>query len=195
MKPFSESCVQNQDVILKQLQSLCPRPANVLEVGSGTGQHAVFFAQHMAHLNWYTSDRLDYHPGIKLWLDDSQLSNIHYPIELDVQKNSWPDLLVDIIFSANTVHIMGKSEVEDFFYGVGRQLNEGGMFILYGPFNYNGEYTSDSNARFDIWLKQGSEKSCIKDFEWLNELAGQSNMKLLEDIQMPANNKILVWTK
>lgn len=119
MKPFSESCLQNQSVILKQLQYLCPNPANVLEIGSGTGQHAVHFAKHLQHLNWYTSDRTEYHAGIKLWLDESQLKNTHYPIELDVKQKHWTGLAIDIIFSANTAHIMGKTEVEYFFSGVG----------------------------------------------------------------------------
>ena len=195
MKPFSESCVQNQDVILKQLQKLCPHPANVLEIGSGTGQHAVYFARHLPYLNWYTSDQLEYHSGIKLWVDESELSNVHLPIELDVKQESWPDLSIDIIFSANTAHIMSKDEVESFFKGVGSQLNEGSLFILYGPFNYNGQYTSESNARFDIWLKQRNPLSCIKNFEFVNKLAAQADMKLLQDISMPANNKILCWQK
>ncbi|MFK5986760.1 MAG: DUF938 domain-containing protein [Pseudomonadota bacterium] len=195
MKPFSESCVQNQGPILEQLQHLCTEPANVLEIGSGTGQHAVHFAKHLPHLNWYTSDRLEYHPGIKLWLDESQLANTHYPIELDVKQTSWADLSIDIIFSANTAHIMSIAEVEVFFSGVGKQLNNHGLFILYGPFNYNGQYTSASNANFDIWLKQQNPHSCIKDFEYLESLAKQANMDFCQQIDMPANNKILCWKK
>ena len=195
MKPFSESCVQNQAVILKQLQQLCPYPANVLEVGSGTGQHAVYFARHLPHLNWYTSDQLEYHSGIKLWVNESGLYNVHLPVELNVKQQNWPDLSIDIVFSANTAHIMSQAEVESFFHGVGLQLNEGGLFILYGPFNYNGQYTSESNAQFDIWLKQRNSLSCIKDFEFVNKLAAQAGMTLLQDISMPANNKILCWKK
>ncbi len=194
MKPFADSCVQNQDVILEQLQQLCPHPANVLEIGSGTGQHAVYFSMHLQHLNWYTSDRLENHAGIKLWLNESGLSNAYYPVELDVRQKNWTDLSIDIVFSANTVHIMSLSEVEALFNGVGKLLNDSGMLILYGPFNYNG-YTAESNARFDIWLKQQDPKSGIKEFELLNSLAKQSSLVFSEQIDMPVNNKILCWKK
>ncbi|MCU7834254.1 MAG: DUF938 domain-containing protein [gamma proteobacterium symbiont of Taylorina sp.] len=195
MKPFSESCVQNQAVILKQLKLLCPHPANILEIGSGTGQHAVYFSKKMPHLEWYTSDRPENHPAIKLWLDEAQLSNLHYPFELDVKKSNWPELAIDIIFSANTAHIMSKAEVEAFFSRVGSQLQKEGLFILYGPFNYNGQYTAESNARFDLWLKQQNPDSEIKDFEFLNSLAKQSGLEFSQQIDMPANNKILCWKK
>jgi len=195
LKPISESCFQNQDVILKHLQYLCTQPANVLEIGSGTGQHAVYFSRQLTYLNWYTSDRIENHPGIKLWLDESQLSNVYHPFELDVTKSNWPELSIDIVFTANTVHIMGQSEVEDFFRGVGENLNSEGLFIIYGPFNYHGQYTSKSNACFDIWLKQQNPLSCIKDFDWLNTLAKQSGLEFKQDIEMPANNRILCWKK
>jgi cyclopropane fatty-acyl-phospholipid synthase-like methyltransferase len=195
MKPFAESCSQNQQDILTQLKYLCPSPANVLEIGSGTGQHAVYFAKHLSYLNWYTSDCIENHSGIKLWLQESQLNNVHQPIELDVSKDSWPDLLIDIVFSANSIHIMGHTEVEDFFCGVGKQLTKQGLFIIYGPFNYNGAYTSESNAQFDLWLKKQNPKSAIKDFEFLNSLAKNVGLEFVEQIDMPANNKILCWKK
>jgi cyclopropane fatty-acyl-phospholipid synthase-like methyltransferase len=195
LKPYAESCIQNQDVILKQLQTLCPDPASVLEIGSGTGQHAVHFATHLPHLDWYTSDRLENHSAIKLWLDESQLSNAHYPIELDVKQVKWPELAIDIVFSANTAHIMSQLEVESFFSGVGKQLNKNGLFILYGPFNYNGLYTADSNQHFDNWLKQRDPQSGIKDFGFLNSIAEQAGLILNQQIEMPANNKILCWKK
>jgi len=195
LKPFAESCAQNQEVILKQLQILCTKPATVLEIGSGTGQHAVFLAKHLAHLNWHTSDRIENHSGIKQWLDESQLKNVHYPFELDVRHSNWPELSIDIIFTANTVHIMSQSEVKFLFKGVGDKLSSNGLFIIYGPFNYNGEYTSASNAQFDIWLKQQNPNSCIKDFDFLNSLANQSALECINDIEMPANNRILCWKK
>ena len=195
MKPYAESCVQNQDVILKQLQTLCPDPASILEIGSGTGQHAVHFAAHLPHLKWYTSDRLENHPGIKLWLDESLLNNLHYPIDLDVKQGNWPELNIDIVYSANTAHIMSQSEVEYFVKGVGKLLNENGLFILYGPFNYNGLYTSESNQHFDNWLKQRDSQSGIKDFDFLDSIAKQSGLVFNQQIEMPVNNKILCWKK
>ena len=195
MKPIAESCFQNQDVILKQLQLLCTKPGNVLEIGSGTGQHAVFFSRQLQHLNWYTSDRVENHAGIKLWLDESQLSNVHSPFELDVKQSNWPDISIDIVFTANTVHIMSQTEVEFLFSGVGGKLNNEGLFIIYGPFNYHGQYTSQSNAQFDIWLKQQNSKSCIKDFDLINSFASQAGLEFIHDIEMPANNRILCWKK
>jgi hypothetical protein len=195
LKPIAESCFQNQDVILKQLQLLCTDSANVLEIGSGTGQHAAYFSRQLNHLNWYTSDRLENHPGIKLWLDESQLPNVYHPFELDVVQSNWPELSIDIVFTANTVHIMSLTEVEALFKGVGQNLNKGGLFIIYGPFNYHGQYTSQSNAQFDIWLKQGNENSGIKDVDFLNSLAKQSALEFIHDIEMPANNKMLCWKK
>jgi cyclopropane fatty-acyl-phospholipid synthase-like methyltransferase len=195
LKPFSESCFQNQKPILKHLQQLCSHPANVLEIGSGTGQHAVYFAGQLPHLNWYTSDRIEHHSDIKLWLDEALLSNAHYPVELDVRQTIWPDLEVDIVFSANTAHIMSTIEVQAFFIGVGKQLKNKGLFILYGPFNYNGQYTAQSNANFDLWLKKRDPESSIKDFEFLNSLARQSGLELFQQINMPANNQILCWKK
>ena len=115
---------------------------------------------------------------------------------MDVKQNQWPDdLAIDIVFSANTAHIMSKVEVEAFFSGVGRQLTLNGIFILYGPFNYNGHYSAESNARFDIWLKQRDPNSCIKDFEFLNFIAAQAGLEFLQKIDMPANNQILCWQK
>jgi len=195
LKAFSESCVQNQAVILEQLQRLCPNPASVLEIGSGTGQHAVYFSRHLPHLKWYTSDRPENHPAIIEWLEYAQLSNTHFPIDLDVKYTDWSDLAFDFIFSANTAHIMSRIEVENFIYGVGRQLQNNGFFILYGPFNYNGQYSADSNAQFDRWLKQANPESAIKDFEFLNSLAEQASLVFSEKIDMPANNQILRWKK
>jgi cyclopropane fatty-acyl-phospholipid synthase-like methyltransferase len=167
----------------------------VLEVGSGTGQHAVYFARKMPHLSWYTSDRQEYHDGIRQWLREAALPNTPDPLLLDVSQPRWPPLPVDALFSANTTHIMHWQEVEALFDGIGRMLPAGGLFVLYGPFNYRGAYTSDSNARFDAWLKERDPESGIRDFEALNGLAGQAGMTLQQDYEMPANNRILCWRK
>ncbi|MGB0848311.1 MAG: DUF938 domain-containing protein [Thiolinea sp.] len=195
MKPYSESCVQNRDAILSVIQPLLAERKAVLEIGSGTGQHAVYFGAAMPHLNWHTSDQAVYHEGIRLWLEEAQLSNVHMPLTLDVQQANWPPLNVDAVFTANTFHIMSEAMVADCIAGVGKLLATGGLFIVYGPFNYQGEYTSASNASFDQWLVMQNPESAIRDFEKVNRLAEEAGMALQEDYAMPANNRILCWCK
>ncbi len=195
MKPFAESCEQNKHVILEVLKKTFVAPGKVLEIGSGTGQHAVFFAEQLPHLQWHTSERAEHLSGIQLWLDDSQLDNVYAPFELDVTTTVWPDTDFDYVFTANTFHIMHWHMVEKTFNGIGRVLSRHGRFAVYGPFNYNGGYTSDSNARFDDWLKSRDPESAIRHFEKCNELAETNGMRLIDDHEMPANNRILVWEK
>jgi len=193
MKPFAESCAENQQSILEILRLEFSDAHRVLEIGSGTGQHAVFFAQALPYLSWQTSDRTENHPGIKAWLDDEGPENALFPLTLDVSENNWPAREFDGIFSANTVHIMGWPEVESMFAGIGQVLLPGGRFCLYGPFNYDGEYTSESNANFDRWLKERDPKSGIRDVGELNRLAEKAGLQLVKDYEMPVNNRILVW--
>ena len=196
MKQYSQSCVQNQVPILNIIKPLLTNVTTVLEVGSGTGQHAVYFAQHLPHLIWQSSDQDQYLNSINSWIDDAKLDNTPIAIPLDVTNTgTLPSIEVDAIFSANTTHIMSWEMVVDFFQGVGKMLNLGGMFILYGPFNYNGEYTSQSNANFDLWLKDRDQNSAIRDFEALNKLAAEARLILVNDYEMPANNRILYWKK
>jgi cyclopropane fatty-acyl-phospholipid synthase-like methyltransferase len=195
MKPYSESCEQNSEPILKVLQTHLSDRKKVLEIGSGTGQHAIYFASQLPHLVWLTSDLSSTHAGINAWLDEVNLPNIQRPLDLDVTLKEWPTTDIDAVFSANTAHIISWPAVVTMFAGVDRVLKHGGIFCLYGPFNYEGEYTSDSNARFDLWLKSRDPNSAIRHFEAVNQLANSHGMTLLNDHQMPANNRILVWQK
>jgi cyclopropane fatty-acyl-phospholipid synthase-like methyltransferase len=195
MKPFSESCEQNKQPILEILRKEFANAQRVLEIGSGTGQHAVYFAAEFPHLTWQTSDVAEYHPGILAWQADAKLKNIQSPLILNVAENSWPDTQYDAVFSANTVHIMGWPEVEAMFAGIGSILELKGRFCLYGPFNYGGKFTSESNARFDQWLKARDPRSGVRNFEDLDCLANAAGMRLAQDYAMPANNRILVWLK
>ena len=194
MKPFSEACEENKRPILDVLQRLFADVQQVLEVGSGTGQHAVYFAEALPHLFWQTSDRDENHPGIRAWLEDSELANTGPPISLNV-TGPWPDQTFDGIFSANTTHIMSWPQVEQFFKGVGEVLQPGGCFVLYGPFNFGGRYTSDSNRNFDQWLQDRDPLSGIRNFEDLDRLASEQGLNFQEDIEMPVNNRILIWRK
>ncbi|MES9894254.1 MAG: DUF938 domain-containing protein [Candidatus Thiodiazotropha endolucinida] len=192
MKPYSEACDENKGPILEVLLRLYRDVQTVLEIGSGTGQHAVHFATAMPHLTWQTSDMEENHPGIRAWLREAALPNVRNPIGLDVSR-AWPAGEYDAIFSANTTHIMSWPEVELMFQGVGQVLKRGGCFALYGPFNFQGGYTSESNQRFDQWLKSRDPLSGIRDFEMLDELAASNHLIFSEDVEMPVNNRILVW--
>jgi len=195
MKPFAESCEQNKRPILAVLREEFADTREVLEIGSGTGQHAVFFARELPHLQWQTSDRIENHPGILAWMADAGGDNLHLPLALDVARDPWPRHRYDGVFSANTVHIMGWEEVERMFEGIGRVLAPGGRFCLYGPFNRDGRFTSESNARFDAWLKQRDPKSGVRDRDELDELARRQGLRRVADHAMPANNRILVWRR
>ena len=195
MKPFAESSEQNKLPIYTALKKHLHNVKTVLEIGSGTGQHAVYFAEQFPNLTWITSDQAEYHNGIKMWLDEAPLKNVQGPLLLDVNQKEWPLEQADAIFSANTVHIMDWPSVEKMFNGIGKVLQKNSYFFLYGPFNYNGNFSSESNARFDMWLKQRNPLSGVRDFEALNNLAEKEGLVLKEDNEMPANNRVLVWKK
>ncbi len=194
MKPYSEACDENKKPILAVLERLFAESHKVLEIGSGTGQHAVYFGAAMHHLVWQTSDRPENHVGILAWLDEAGLPNVREPLLLDV-GGQWPEERFDGVFSANTTHIMSWPEVEQMFQGIGRVLESGGCFALYGPFNFGGRYTSDSNKRFDHWLKVRDPASGVRNFEDLDDLARLNHLTFVEDVPMPVNNRILVWSR
>jgi cyclopropane fatty-acyl-phospholipid synthase-like methyltransferase len=194
-KPHSPSCERNQGPILDVLREHFRDRKQALEIGSGTGQHAVFFAAAMPWLIWQTSDVAENLPGIQLWLDEAALPNVRSPIELDV-RGPWPKGSYDAVFSANTLHIMSWREVELLFAALAGVMASDATLAVYGPFNYDGRFTSDSNASFDVWLKERySSASGIRDFEAVNALAESIGLKLVADHAMPANNRTLVWRR
>jgi cyclopropane fatty-acyl-phospholipid synthase-like methyltransferase len=194
-RPFSQSCVNNREPILAVLQRHLPGRNKLLEIGSGTGQHAVYFAPQFPELHWQTSDLEENHAAIRVWLRDYPYTNIAEPLALDVTVDPWPVLAVDAIFTANTLHIMSWQQAQQCLIGAGSVLQAGGVLIVYGPFNYEGRYTSDSNARFDQWLKAQAPWRAIRDFEAVCECAQSAGLELLEDNAMPANNRCLVFVK
>jgi len=191
-KPHSPSCDRNREPILAVLRDHLEDRSRVLEIGSGTGQHAVFFAGALPHLAWQASDRRDSLPGIRAWLDEAALPNTPAPMEFDV-NGAWPRAVFDAVFSANTLHIMSRVEVEKLFAGLGGILAEDATLVIYGPFNYGGQFTSESNAQFDVWLKERGMHQGIRDFETVDALARTVGLQLIEDRAMPANNRCLVW--
>jgi SAM-dependent methyltransferase len=193
-KPYSDACERNREPILEVLREHFADRRLVLEVGSGTGQHAVHFAAALPHLTWQTSDLAPSLPGIRLWLEESALPNLPPPIALDA-TGPWPNTRFDAVFTANTLHIMSWPEVRALFASLPTVLAADAALAVYGPFNYNGRFTSASNASFDEWLKQRSAHSGIRDFAAVDELARSIGFALVEDRPMPANNRTLVWRR
>ena len=177
------------------LREFFDRPGSILEIGGGTGQHAVHFARALPHLVWQPTDLPENLPGMRLWFADANLPNLTPPLELDVCRDPWPVARADGAFSANTAHIMAWTAVECLFRGVGRVLEPGGAFCLYGPFSYGGQHTSPSNTEFDRWLRQRDPASGVRDFDDLDRLARANGLRLLRDCPMPVNNRTLVWVK
>ncbi len=194
-RPFSEACEQNKAVILDVLRAELPATGAVLEIGSGTGQHAVYFAGALPALRWIASDVPAHHAGIRAWMDACARENLEGPLALDVRQPHWPVREVAAVFSANTAHIMDWPAVQAMVAGVGRILPAGGVFCLYGPFNYGGAYTSQSNAQFDAWLRARDPASGVRDFEAVDALAREAGLGLRADHAMPANNRTLVWRR
>jgi cyclopropane fatty-acyl-phospholipid synthase-like methyltransferase len=193
--PFSQACVNNQPFILNHLQRLLTDRQTILEIGSGTGQHAVYFSHHLPTITWQTSDLAMNHAGIQSWLDTADHRHCLSPLTIDVALPYWADTTYDIVFTANTLHIMSWRHVELFFKHVTTVLADSGLCIIYGPFNYNGKHTSDSNAHFDQHLQSLGQGSGIRDIEKIRILAANNGLQFLEDQAMPANNRLLVFQK
>lgn len=194
MMLFNQAAENNKQVILEKLTPLFSRSANVLEIGSGTGQHAVYFASKLTHLHWHTSDLIDNHNSINAYIAESGLCNINPPFEFDVEKSDWPNLSIDAAYSANTAHIMQPHQVERMMQLVAQNLLCGGVFCQYGPFKVGGQFTSESNASFDASLRAQGYGG-YRDIEQLQDWCQEAGLKLDATISMPANNFLLVWRK
>lgn len=193
-KPYSQACENNKQPIFEVLEQVLAHSKQLLEIGSGTGQHAIHFAKQLPHLTWQTSDVATNHAGINQWLAQEQLSNLKSPLTLDLNQ-PWPIAQVDSIYTANTLHIVSWPLVERFFDGVAKHLASNGTLCIYGPFNYQGNYTSQSNANFDLWLQSRDPNSGIRDIEKIEQLATNAGLSLINDCAMPANNRLLVFKR
>lgn len=193
--PFSQACENNKAFILEVLRDVFADRLGVLEIGAGTGQHATYLAERMPWLNWQPTDLpqnlLVLHPRCAAYGGDNLLPEV----ALDVCDDPWPVAIPDAVFSANSLHIMPFSAVQNLFGMLGRAAPEGCVLAVYGPFNYRGTYTSESNARFDQWLAQQNPESAIRHFESVDELARAAGFTLRSDNEMPANNRLLVWQR
>ena len=193
--PFSSAVERNRQPILDHLRVLIPENGSVLEIGSGTGQHAVFFTQEMPGLLWQPTDREENLAALEARFSEQGNENILPPLKLDVIRDPWPDYYYDAAFSANTAHIMPWEAVVSMFTGVASRLDTNARFCLYGPFNVNNRFTSQSNAHFDARLRAEDSKMGIRDLTIIESLAGLHQMPLEQKIAMPANNSMLVFKK
>lgn len=194
-KPFSQACENNKEPILEIIRQVFANTTHVLEIGSGTGQHACYFSQHLTHLTWQPSDKSENIAGINLWRESCSQANLKPAIALNITDKSWPYDKFDAVFTANTLHIMTEQEVQIGFDRLSLYLNPKALLCIYGPFNYNGTFTSDSNARFENWLKNQNPLSGIKNIEDILLLGSDRGIHLINDFEMPANNRLLVLQK
>ena len=197
-RPFSAACERNKAPILEQLRPLYAPLRSVLEIGSGTGQHALHFAQALPHLVWQCSELADNLPalrlGLRLGLEEATLTNVPPPLELDV-THPWPVGRFQAVYTANTLHIMGWPQVQSLFAALPQALDATGLFTAYGPFNRGGQFSSPSNREFDAALRAADPQRGLRDFEAVDALAAAAGLRLLADVAMPANNRLLTWRR
>jgi cyclopropane fatty-acyl-phospholipid synthase-like methyltransferase len=195
MLPISEACERNKAPILAVLRTAFADRVQVLEIGSGTGQHAVYFAAHLAHLTWHPTEQLAYLPDLAARVKLEGPRNLSQPTVLDVNQAVWPLRSVDAVFTANTLHIMAWADVQALFRGLDAVLSPAGIVCVYGPFRYEGRYTSESNRDFDRLLQDRDPRSGLRDIKDLSALAERHELKLRADHDLPANNRLLEFVR
>ena len=195
MEQFSQAADNNKSVIAEVLGDWLPARASVLEIGSGSGQHAIHIGSTLTHVSWQPTEHPDRLETLASNLARYAPSNVRAPQRLDLAENEWPNRSVDCVFSANVIHIVSESLGERLIAGSAQEAGANGLFVLYGPFTYHGEFTTDSNREFDQWLRGRDEKSGIRSFEWVERIAKREGMTLVEDRAMPANNQCLIFRK
>lgn len=195
-KPFSAACERNQAPILEVMQEFITKEhKRLLEIGTGTGQHAVYMAPSFPWMEWHPTDVSEKLQGIKQWLSEAKIPNIKLPVRLEVGKDDFPKLKFDVVFTANTFHIMHWKECKTLMKLLGHRLRENSLVFIYGPFKYNGEFTSESNKEFDLSLKERDSLSGIRSFEDINQNMSKNGFEILCDYDMPANNRMLVYRR
>lgn len=192
-KNYSPACDRNKEYILEVIKPLLKENDRVLEIGSGTGQHSVYFGEHIPYIVWQTSDLLENHESISEWIEESNLTNVLKPIIIDASKDDWHNQNFNFVFTANTFHIMSFEFVKKLFEGLNKVLNQDSYFAVYGPFNFNGNYTSDSNREFDLFIRDKYPSGGIRNFEDIKEVAKANRFDFHKKFDMPSNNQILVF--
>ena len=194
-RPFAEYAARNAAPILEILRREFRNSSRVLEIGSGTGQHAVTFAAALDHLQWQTSDLDENHAGIRAWVDNAGLDNVSAPLSMDVREAPVNEKAYDAAFSSNTAHIMGIDAVEKMFSLIGKALRDGGVFCLYGPFRRDGAFNTQSNADFDANLRERDPAMGIRHIETLDNFAAAAGLKRIRLYAVPSNNNVAVWVR
>ena len=193
--PYSQACENNKQPILEVLTQYIFNQESLLEIASGTGQHGEFFAQKFPNLRWQASDVTKAVAELNLRISEAKLENLPLALPLDVNNSNWGMGNYELLFTANSLHIMSEKSVKRFFAGIPSILKKQGLVFIYGPFKYEGEFTTESNAQFDDWLKTRDQESGIRDFENINILAADAGLNLVVDVSMPANNQMLVFSR
>ncbi|KEF42001.1 MAG: hypothetical protein ER33_08380 [Cyanobium sp. CACIAM 14] len=199
--PFSPACLRNQEPILGVLRRRLPAGARVLEVGSGSGQHAIHMARHLPGVHWQPSDRPGQLDGLvrRVALEGrdglAPGATVAAPLPLDVTQPDWPAGPFEAVFTANTLHIMPAEAVPFLLAGSARVLVAGGLLLLYGPFRYGDRHTSQSNMAFDAHLGSLDAVMGVRDAEALAPEAARQGLQWLADETMPANNRLLVFQR
>ena len=192
--PFSQACENNKQPILKVLKEYISDQESLLEIAGGTGQHGEFFARSFPNLLWQTSDLPGSVADLNLRISEANLHNLPPALILDVNDSHWNVKKYQLLFTANSLHIMSEKSVENFFSRIPNVLQQSALVFIYGPFKYDGNFTTKSNAEFDEWLKEKDLKSGVRDFEAISELAVSVGLSLVADVQMPSNNQLLVFS-
>lgn len=195
LKQYAPSCERNRDPILAVLRDVLPPAGRVLEIGSGSGQHAAWFAAAFPALEWQPSDLPENHPSIRAWAAEAALPNLREPMTLDLFDRHWPVETAQAIMCINTIHIVAWEAVENLFAGAARALAPGGVLYVYGPYRYADRPLEPSNEEFDRWLKMRDPASGVRDFEAVDALAGAAGLRLAGDRAMPANNRSIWWAR
>ncbi len=193
----SIASVRNREPILKELQKIIKKEEknNILEIGTGTGQHAVHMAAYFKNIIWQTSDKKENHEIIKSWIKDSGLDNVKEPVEFEIGKDDFPKGEYDTVYTANTFHIMSCDHCKELIRLCGDNIEEGSKIIIYGAFKYNNNHTSSSNREFDYALRENNYLSGIRNYEEVEEEMSRSDFQKYKDISMPNNNKMLMFKK
>lgn len=195
MKQYAPACERNKDAILGVLREVLPRSGTVLEIGSGTGQHAAHFAAHLPGLDWLPTDVGETLASIRAWTAEARLPNLREPLVLDLLADAWPVAAAQAIVCINTIHIVPWRAVERLFTGAARVLSTGGVMYVYGAYRYANRPLEPSNEEFDRWLKARNPASGVRDFDAVNALAARAGLRLAGDRAMPANNRSIWWEK
>ncbi|HLJ63501.1 MAG TPA: DUF938 domain-containing protein [Stellaceae bacterium] len=193
---YAPAVARNREPILDVLRQILPLSGLVLEIASGTGEHAAFFARHLAHLTWQPSDRQQAdRASIAAHVEAAALPNLHPPRQLDVRVLPWPITACDAILCINMIHISPWESSLALMAGAARLLPAGGPLYLYGAYRREGRHTAPSNEEFDAWLKAQDPAWGVRDLEAVVGLAAKHGLALDRVVDMPAHNLSVVFRR